>query len=212
MALVVQKTAMRLLLLLLVALTAACAGTQRSAPPPASFATIGPGSSASGLDPAAEPGLVALEEARKLLGVAYRYGGSDPRGFDCSGLVGYAFIRAGVALPRTSGDIFRSSQLINPQDRQPGDLVFFTISAEKVSHVGIYAGSDQFIHAPSSGKGVGYASLGDSYWSRRLFAVGRVGGEIRGAGDSSDSTSLEDDPRGTRRYDSITIPAGENRP
>jgi cell wall-associated NlpC family hydrolase len=192
MARVVQKSAMRLLLFLLVALTSACAGTQRPAPPPASFGTIGSFSSGRVPDPAADPGLVALDEARKMLGVAYRYGGSDPRGFDCSGLVGYTFSRAGVALPRTSRDIFRSSQLINPQDMQPGDLVFFTISAQKVSHVGIYAGDDRFIHAPSSGKGVGYASLGDSYWSRRLFAVGRIGAEARTAGESSGSTSQEE--------------------
>ena len=114
-----------------------------------------------------------------MLGVAYRYGGSDPQGFDCSGLVRYAFSRAGVTLPRTSRDIFRSSQLVNPQERQPGDLVFFAISARKVSHVGIYAGHEQFIHAPSSGKGVSYASLEDSYWGKRLLAVGRLDTEIR---------------------------------
>jgi cell wall-associated NlpC family hydrolase len=115
-----------------------------------------------------------------MLGVAYRYGGSDPQGFDCSGLVRYAFSRAGVTLQRTSRDIFRSSQLVNPQERRPGDLVFFAISARKVSHVGIYAGQEQFIHASSSGKGVSYASLEDSYWGKRLLAVGRLDTEISG--------------------------------
>lgn len=108
-----------------------------------------------------------------MLGVGYRYGGADPRGFDCSGLVHYAYGRAGVSLPRTSREILRSSQLVDPRQRQPGDLVFFSISARKVSHVGIYAGGDRFIHAPSSGKAVGYARLDDDYWSRRLVAVGR---------------------------------------
>lgn len=144
------------------------------------------------MSPAASPGLVALEEARKQLGVAYRFGGSDPDGFDCSGLVSYAFSRAGVALPRTSRDIFRRSQLVNPQERQPGDLVFFAISASKISHVGIYAGENQFIHAPSSGKGVSYASLEDIYWCKRLFAVGRVGIDIRPAAETSDITSSKE--------------------
>jgi len=125
-----------------------------------------------------------------MLGVAYRYGGSDRQGFDCSGLVRYAFSRAGVTLPRTSQEIFRSSQLVNPQERQPGDLVFFAISARKVSHVGIYAGQEQFIHAPSSGKGVSYASLEDSYWGKRLLAVGRLDTEIRPTTEIS-GTSLQ---------------------
>jgi cell wall-associated NlpC family hydrolase len=140
--------------------------------------------------PATDSGLIALEEARKMLGVAYRYGGSDRQGFDCSGLVRYAFSRAGVTLPRTSQEIFRSSQLVNPQERQPGDLVFFAISARKVSHVGIYAGQEQFIHAPSSGKGVSYASLEDSYWGKRLLAVGRLDTEIRPTTEIS-GTSLQ---------------------
>ena len=119
------------------------------------------------------PGVLALEAARSMLGVPYRYGGVDPSGFDCSGLMQYAFNQAGVKLPRTSRDIFRISQLISPEDLQPGDLVFFAISSNKVSHVGIYADHNRFIHAPSSGKGVCYASLDNSYWRQRLVAVGR---------------------------------------
>ena len=120
------------------------------------------------------PGLTALSVAHGLIGTPYRYGGTDPRGFDCSGLVQYTFAKAGVRLPRTSRDIFRSSQLIGPGERQPGDLVFFAISKGKVSHVGIYSGSGQFIHSPSSGKGVSYASLNNPYWKSRLVGVGRI--------------------------------------
>ena len=117
---------------------------------------------------------VALATALKLLGTPYRYGGSDPRGFDCSGLVQYSYRQAGVTLPRTSQDIFRQSQLIKPSHRQPGDLVFFAISKGKISHVGIYSGSNQFIHSPSSGKGVSYASLDNPYWKSRLIGGGRI--------------------------------------
>lgn len=172
MARVVQNSVHWLLLASLAALTAACAGTPSPAPPLPLSATDGV-SAGTGSSTASTIGLIALEEARKMIGTPYHYGGTDPRGFDCSGLVHYAYGRAGMILPRTSREILRSSRLVDPLQRQPGDLVFFSISARKVSHVGIYAGGDRFIHAPSSGKGVGYARLDDGYWSRRLVAVGR---------------------------------------
>ena len=119
------------------------------------------------------PGRQALAVARKMLGSPYRYGGMDPKGFDCSGLVRYAFNQSGVELPRTSREIFRASLRIDPQKIEPGDLLFFALSANKVSHVGIYAGQNRFIHSPSSGKGVSYASMENPYWQRRLIAAGR---------------------------------------
>jgi len=119
------------------------------------------------------PGRQALAVARKLLGSPYRYGGMDPKGFDCSGLVRYAFSQSGLELPRTSREIFRASLRIDPQKIEPGDLLFFALSANKVSHVGIYAGQNRFIHSPSSGKGVSYASMANPYWQRRLIAAGR---------------------------------------
>lgn len=125
-------------------------------------------------NPSINAGVAALEVARSMLGVAYRYGGADPGGFDCSGLVQYSFRQAGINLPRTSQQMFRNCQLIHPQDLQPGDLVFFRISAKKISHVGIYAGNRTFIHSPSSGKGVSYASLSNSYWQKRLVGAGRI--------------------------------------
>ena len=118
-------------------------------------------------------GQIALATARTMLGVSYRYGGSDPSGFDCSGLVHYAFNSAGIKLPRTSREIFRNSQQVNPTTLQEGDLVFFVISSNKISHVGIYDGHNRFIHAPSSGKGVSYASLDEPYWRERFVAAGR---------------------------------------
>ena len=173
MSAAIRKTVNWLSIACLATLTMACAGTPRpssSAMTTASRAEPDPVATS----PAHNPGLAALDVAREMLGVSYRYGGTDPRGFDCSGLVRYAYSHAGIELPRTAQEIFRRSQLVSPGDVQPGDLLFFTISAAKVSHVGIYDDHQRFIHAPSSGKGVSYASLEEAYWSKRLVAVGRV--------------------------------------
>ena len=83
-------------------------------------------------------GALALVVARKMLGTPYLYGGTNPKGFDCSGLVRYAFNKSGVELPRTSREIFRARQRIDLQKIEPGDLVFFAFSANKISHVNIY--------------------------------------------------------------------------
>ena len=118
-------------------------------------------------------GATALVAARSMLGIAYRFGGADPRGFDCSGLVQYSYAQAEISLPRTSQALFRASRTVKPGEMRAGDLVFFTISSQKITHVGIYAGHNRFIHAPSSGKAVSYASLKNPYWKKRLIAVGR---------------------------------------
>ena len=172
MSILMQKLVKTLILPLSITLLVACASTPE---PATKIAVTKKGSEASSsiAGPVKSSGRIALDAARKMLGVSYRYGGAGPRGFDCSGLVQYSFSHAGVRLPRTSRDIFRSSQLVNPKDMQPGDLVFFTILSNKVSHVGIYADHSRFIHSPSSGKGVSYASLGNPYWQERLVGVGR---------------------------------------
>lgn len=118
-------------------------------------------------------GATALVAARSMLGTAYRFGGADPRGFDCSGLVQYSYAQAGISLPRTSQAIFRASSPVKPDKIRAGDLVFFKVSSQKITHVGIYADHNRFIHAPSSGKAVSYASLKNPYWKKRLIAVGR---------------------------------------
>jgi len=111
--------------------------------------------------------------ARQMLGAPYRYGGSSPSGFDCSGLVSYVYRSAGVRVPRTSSEQFRQSARVSLQQLQPGDLLFFRLSPPKVSHVAIYDGAGRFIHAPSSGKRVSYASLDNPYWQQHLVAAGR---------------------------------------
>jgi cell wall-associated NlpC family hydrolase len=115
-----------------------------------------------------------LAIARDMIGMPYRYGGADPRGFDCSGLVYYSYRKAGIEVPRTAAEQYRKSKRVQAGPLQPGDLVFFTISRDKLSHVGIYAGNGRFIHAPSSGKSVVYASLHNPYWGVRLTGSGRL--------------------------------------
>ena len=157
---------------MLLMLFVACAGKQQPTGQDSSVTTNQrpPTSPSKAIE---SPGAQALDVAREMLGTPYRYGGTDPRGFDCSGLVGYAFNQSGIELPRTSREIFRISQRIDPQKIEPGDLVFFAISANKISHVGIYAGQNRFIHSPSSGKGVNYARMDNPYWQKRLVGAGR---------------------------------------
>lgn len=114
-----------------------------------------------------------LDIAVLELGTPYRYGGSTPRGFDCSGLVYYAYYKAGVRVPRSTMAQYRHAQPVALKNLQPGDLVFFRTAHRSVSHVGIYAGNARFIHAPSRGRVVSYDSLIDPYWKKRLVAAGR---------------------------------------
>lgn len=110
--------------------------------------------------------------AESLVGSPYRYGGSSPtKGFDCSGLVYYTHQQLDITVPRTTKQQSRHRPAKNLASAKPGDILFFRIYGNSVSHVGIYAGNDQFIHAPKSGKYVSYASINEPYWRQRLIKV-----------------------------------------
>lgn len=118
----------------------------------------------------------AVELAKTLLGIPYRWAGADPtRGFDCSGLVYYVFNQLQVRLPRVQRDLFHRSDQISLADLQPGDLLFFNTFA-KLSHVGIYIGEGRFIHAPRRGDSVSIASMDSSYYKPRYAGARRVAG------------------------------------
>jgi len=105
--------------------------------------------------------------AMRYLGVPYVWGGSTPRGFDCSGLVMYAFAAIGISLPHSSYAQFNMGTPVSIGQLQAGDLVFFS----GASHVGIYIGGGQFIHAPHTGDVVKISSLSGYYSS--AWAGGR---------------------------------------
>ena len=114
-----------------------------------------------------------VQEARKYLGTPYQYGGNKPSGFDCSGLVEYSHKKLGISIPRSTHTQLKQARRVSKGKLQPGDLVFFRLQGKKVSHVGIYAGNNEFIHSPSTGKKVSYASLDNPYWKKHLIAGGR---------------------------------------
>src|SRR4051812_30049374 len=148
------------------------------APPGAAAAPSGAAAdavaSAAGGGRAGAHALAALKEAEKYKGTAYRWGGSTPQtGFDCSGLVQWAYAKAGIQLPRVTDAQFTAGNG-SPVDRshlRPGDLVFFGRPGN-IYHVGISMGGDKFLHAPKTGDVVKVASLSESYFAQN-FAGGR---------------------------------------
>lgn len=136
-----------------------------------------PGTLPAGTAPISEEsGREVVLYAMGSLGVRYAPGGGSPAtGFDCSGLVAYAYSQAlRFQLPRTTGALSRMGLRIDPGDLRPGDLVFFNTQWRPYSHVGIYIGDRRFIHAPSSGGAVRIDDMRQRYWSRRFDGARRV--------------------------------------
>ncbi len=118
----------------------------------------------------------ALLQALLALGVDYRYGGNSPvTGFDCSGLVAYVFREAwGIRLPHNTRAQSEAGVRVSLAELRPGDLVFYDTDKRPFSHVGIYMGNGQFVHAPKSGARVRVESLESSYWTRRFNGARRI--------------------------------------
>ena len=112
-----------------------------------------------------------------FLGMPYRFGGNGERdgGADCSGLVRTVYQRTlGKILPRRAADQAAATKTIAREELQPGDLVFFNTMQRAFSHVGIYIGNNQFIHAPRSGGVVRIENMDVSYWQSRFNGARRV--------------------------------------
>jgi len=115
--------------------------------------------------------------ALSLNGTAYKYGGRDPEtGLDCSGFVGHVFREVtGMQLPANAHGISQLGRKIGIEELRPGDLVFFNTLRRAFSHVGIYLGNNQFIHASSSKTGdVMVSSMSESYWAKRFNGARRL--------------------------------------
>jgi murein DD-endopeptidase len=156
----------RVLLLIFILALAGCASAPQSrAQQPQPVASTGASNGAADR---------AASNAAKMVGKPYRYGGSSPAGFDCSGLVQYSFRQAGVTLPRSTEQQRSVSRLIRVADLRRGDLLFFNQEGKKYGHLGIYIGDGKFVHAPSSGKSVRSDRLDSPYWKKHLSEARRL--------------------------------------
>jgi hypothetical protein len=119
--------------------------------------------------------LAAVHEARRYLGTPYQWGGSTPQtGFDCSGLMQWAYAKAGIRIPRTTYLQIdaANARAVGRDQLEPGDLIFFRNSSGDVHHVGMSLGGDRFIQAPHTGDVVKISSLKEPYYAQE-FAGGR---------------------------------------
>jgi cell wall-associated NlpC family hydrolase len=173
------------LVVVLAACTAAACATGRAVPRPFPRASLPPTAPeipppaegetppATVTDETAAPGPI-LATALSFRGTPYRFGGSDPSGFDCSGFVQYVFARHGTVLPREVRDQFRAGEPISLDEVRPGDLVFFETVSRGASHVGIALEHDQFVHAPSSRGVVRVERYTGAYWGARFVGARRI--------------------------------------
>ena len=133
------------------------------------------GSNPPGKDvaPTASAGDRAAIIALDQVGEPYRYGGSSPGGFDCSGLVQYSYSRAGYRAPRTTGQLWSAAKTVDRGELRAGDLLFFSIEGT-MSHVGLYLGERRFVHAPQSGRSVSIESLDAPFYKAAFIRAGRL--------------------------------------
>jgi peptidoglycan DL-endopeptidase LytE len=121
------------------------------------------------------------ETALALLGTPYVYGGTTPRGLDCSGLILQVFASEHLPLPRTSAAQAQVGQAVERGQWQPGDLLFFDTEGQgRVTHVGLYLGDGAFIHANSYEGEVTISALSEKYYASRYLWARRVLGPLAG--------------------------------
>ena len=113
------------------------------------------------------------QTAKSLLGTDYQYGADGPYQYDCSGFTKYVFSKEGIRLPRVSREQAKIGQFVTAKQLQKGDLIFFdSKKSAQVSHVGIYLGGGNFIHASSAKEKVTISNLSSNYYAKH-FKWGR---------------------------------------
>jgi hypothetical protein len=182
----------------------AVAGAPAGAGAAVDAATAGAGAGAGNPNFASPIAHAAFEAAHKELGVPYLYGGESPQaGFDCSGLMQWAYHQAGINLPRVADQQFTAGTAVGLSDLKEGDLVFFRIGGGDVDHVGMYVGNHMFLEAPRTGEVVQMADLRNSYWSSQFAGARRVV-PLSGAGLGQAATA----PAGATPVAGTSAPAG----
>jgi cell wall-associated NlpC family hydrolase len=122
----------------------------------------------------AVPGNAVSKVALSMVGAPYRIGGSAPeKGFDCSGLVFWAYARNGITVPRTTAEQSGTGAPVRRSELKPGDILVFRIKGGL--HTAVYVGENRFVHSPGSGKKVRVDTMSGDYWTTRLVAARRVG-------------------------------------
>lgn len=119
-------------------------------------------------------GDAVAEYALTLKGCRYVYGGTTTSGFDCSGFVQYVYKQMGYSINRTSSSQYSNGVSVSKANLQPGDIVFFSKSGNGITHVGIYIGNNEFIHASSPSTGVIISSLSSSYYTSGYVGARRI--------------------------------------
>jgi cell wall-associated NlpC family hydrolase len=121
----------------------------------------------------ASTGGKAAATALSMIGRPYKYTGDTPAGFDCSGLVRYSYLTAGMDLPHGTSALKNLTRSVGLRNARKGDLLFFVQEGKKYSHVGIYVGDDKFVHAPSTGGFVRKDSIASPYWKKHYLDTRR---------------------------------------
>jgi cell wall-associated NlpC family hydrolase len=167
---------------------AGCAGTPRAPDSVARIAVPAPNDAALATPVLSPLRTQVVFTAMQMVGVPYLWGGSTPTGFDCSGLVQYAYSNAGMQLPRTAAAQFAASTPLTLENAVAGDLLFFN-DRSRTSHVAIYLGEGRFVHAPNGGSQVSLDNLGTSYWRAHFSGAGRIipPGLVRSSPDTTRS-------------------------
>ena len=115
----------------------------------------------------------AARTASAMIGRPYKYKGDSPEGFDCSGLVRYSYLSAGLEVPHGTKQLRGVTKPVGKTYLSKGDLLFFNESGGKASHVGIFLGGDLFVHAPSTGGKVRKDRLADPHWKKSFLEARR---------------------------------------